>query len=438
MDKKKVVIVGGGFGGLTVASTLSKKTFDVLLLDAKNHHTFQPFLYQIPMCGMEPSAVAFPIRKLVRGFSHCAFQMGRVESINPERKRIKTQDGLISYDILILATGAKPNYFGLEQIKESAYELKSAEQALALREAILSRYESAQVHADPEKLKSLLSFVIIGGGPTGVELAGALCELQHKILTRDYPHLDERFMQVHLVEKQGRLLASMSKKASRKAKEYLERCGVKVYLSRGAEDYDGKQLTLDNGDSIPAGTLVWAAGVSGNAVCGVPENLLSRQNRIKVDSYMRLKGLQDIYAIGDLAAMTPAQDKEGAYPMLAPVAIQQAKQLAENLNREAKEKKPKPFHYKDHGTMAAIGRFFAVVDMSWGTFSGRLAWLIWAIVHVAALMTFREKVRTFVTWAWFYFNYDRSWRIILHARDDSGNQRAKELKTLWEHHALEK
>lgn len=408
----RLVIIGGGFAGIELVRKLRKSDFQIVLLDRHNYHTFQPLLYQVATAGLEPDSIAGPLRKLFKNQKNVFFRMATVQSVSPEKKEIATTIGALRYDYLIFANGSVTNYFGNDNIKEKSFPLKQIPQALDLRSHILQNLEKAVLVNDLKERQALMNFVIVGGGPTGVEVAGSLGELKLHVLPRDFPELDLRSMQIHLVEGSDRLLAGMSGQASEKALKYLRKFHVQVWLNKLVRDYDGERVFFKGEQEIPTRNLIWAAGVKGNVIEGIPESSIGQGNRILVDEYCRVKGMQEVYAVGDIALMQTEQHPMG-HPMLAPVAMQQASLLADNFDRTIKGRETKRFRYKDRGSMATIGRNKAVVDLKFWKFQGAFAWLVWMFVHLMSIYSMRNRFVTLMNWMWNYFTYDRGTRLII-------------------------
>lgn len=406
----RVVIIGGGFGGLMVAKSLKNKPFQVVLLDRHNYHTFQPLLYQVATAGLEPDSIAHPLRTIFTGYKNIFFRMAEVERVDPEQKTVLTNIGEIEFDHLVIATGSKTNFFGMESIKQRSMPMKSIPEALNLRSLMLQNFEAALLTDDLKKREALMNYVIVGAGPTGVELAGALAELKRHVLPHDYPDLDIRRMSIHLVEASDRVLAAMSETSSNKALDYLQRLGVHVWTSTMVKEYDGETV-ITNNKPLPASTLIWAAGVTGAFPAGITSDQV-QAGRIQVDEYNRVVGLENIYAIGDVAVMVSDENPKG-HPMLAQVAIQQGTLLGQNLLREQKGKSLTSFKYKDLGSMATVGRNLAVVDLPRMKVQGFFGWAIWMGVHLVSLIGFRNKVITLFNWIWNYLKYDRGVRLII-------------------------
>lgn len=411
----RLIIIGGGFGGLKLLRKLVKHhRFQIILIDKRNYHTFQPLLYQVASAGLDVSAIAYPLRKTVRGRTPDAFfRMGEAKYIDTELKTVFLDIGQINYDYLVLATGTKTNFFGNKEIERKAMRMKSVPQAVNIRSLVLENLEEATITKDPKKRQALLNFVIAGGGPTGVELSGAIAELRKNVVPKDYIDIDPKEIQIQLIEGQDRLLASMSEKASENAKKALEKLGVQLHLNTRVDSYDGKHIRTANGKEIEAETFVWSAGVTGAPVLGLSEQaLVERANRYKVNDHNRVEGYEHIYAIGDIALMQNEKYPKG-HPMVAQPAIQQGKHLAKNFLRLLDGKELKPFKYVDKGSLATIGRNKAVADLKVGHFSGFIAWILWMAVHLWFLVGFKNRVGTFLSWTYRYINYDRSNRLIV-------------------------
>lgn len=413
----RVVVIGGGFGGIQFMKHLRIKDVQVVMLDRHNYHTFQPLLYQVATAGLEPDSIAAPLRKVFDDKKNFFFRMAKVQSISPDEQLVNTNIGRIHYDYLVIATGTHTNYFGNEKIRNLAFPLKQVPQALNLRSQILQNFEKAVTSDDQEEIDRLTNFVVVGGGPTGVELAGALGELKKYVLPRDYPDLDFKTMKVYLVEGLDRLLPPMSEKSGKQAQKDLEeRFETIVKLNTMVEDYDGYEVSLSTGEKIVAETLVWAAGVTGRVVKGLDKAEIER-SRYRVDAFNRVNGYDNVFAVGDIAYMEQEDFPKG-HPQVAPVAMQQGERLAKNLKLLFQGKAMKPFSYFDKGTMATIGRNRAVADLPNGMkFSGLLAWLAWMFVHLLYLISFRQKFITLGNWVWNYFTYDRGTRLIIRPFD---------------------
>jgi len=412
-DKPRVVIIGGGFGGLQLVKSLAGADCQVVLLDKHNHHTFQPLLYQVATSGLETSSIIYPFRKAFGKQKNFIFRFAEVQKIITDTQTLETSVGEITYDYLIIATGATTNYYGMKEIEERSFALKTIEDAIKLRNHVLRNFEEAVLTSDDQQRNSLMDYVIVGGGPTGVEVAGALAELKKHVFPIDYKELNIVEMDIHLVEASPKLLGAMSEESSKKALEYLQKMGVKVHLGVSVKNYDGYTVTLSNGEKFISQTLLWAAGVAGNPVEGLKTEAILPNKRIKTDAFNKVEGYQNIFAIGDIAAITTEATPKG-HPMLAQPAIQQAVNLAKNLKKIfKKETTLKAFAYKDLGSMATIGRNKAVVELTFMKFQGFFAWLTWLFVHLMALVGFRNRFFVFFSWFSSYFSYDKSNRLII-------------------------
>lgn len=413
--KKRVVIAGAGFAGLKLARSLVHSDFQVVIIDKNNYHQFQPLFYQVATCALEPSTIAFPLRKIFQHSQNIHIRLTELLAVHPDRSAIMTAAGELHYDYLVLAMGTDTNFFGNLNVIAHAMPMKSVTESLNLRNKILQNYEDAVDITDKEEKKGYMSIVVVGGGPTGVEISGALAEMKHYIFPKDYPELDFSLMQLFLVEASPRLLNGMSQQASEKAKIYLEKLGVNVSTDISVKDYDGRQAVLSDGKIIRTRTMIWAAGVTGKKIPGIPESILEKGNRIRVDRYNKAVGLDSVYVIGDIAFMTEETYPKG-HPQVAQVAIQQAKCLAENLQHMAAGKPLRPFTYKDRGVMATIGRNRAVADLPKVRFQGFFAWILWMFVHLVALVGFKNKLLTIINWMWTYITRDQSLRLIIRFR----------------------
>lgn len=408
----KVVIIGGGFAGINLAKKLKNIPLKVVMLDRHNYHTFQPLLYQVATGALEVETIAFPIRRMFQRQHNFTFLLAEVKKINSSNNTIETTIGEITYDYLVLATGATTNFFGNKQLEHFTMDMKTVPQALNLRSMILQNMEKALIEKDSEIKDDWMRFVIVGGGPTGVELAGALAEFKNHILEMDYPGLDKSLMSVHLIESKPRVLGVMSEEASAEAKRFLERMGVKIYNGVRVNAYDGETLQINNGQSLKTKNVLWAAGVLGEVPEGIPESSLQKSRRIETDEINRIKGFQNIFAIGDVAVMTTPDLPDG-HPGVAQVAIQQGKHLAKNLAAIINNQPVTPFKYNDKGSMATIGRNKAVADLGKVKFQGFFAWILWSVVHLFSLIGFKNRLFVFMTWISKYFSYNASTRLIL-------------------------
>ena len=404
-----VVIVGAGFGGLRAARALRKAPVNVVLVDRHNYHLFQPLLYQVATAGLEPEEIARPVRAILRRQSNTEFRMTEVTGLDAGGKRIDTTDGPIAYDYLILAVGGQTNYFGLESVPRHGFGLKDIPEAIRIRNHVLHAFERAMIEANPERRRAELTFVVVGGGPTGVEMAGALSELIRLVLVKDYPRLNVKDVRVLLLEATDRLLAAMPAKLRDAAAETLWRKHVEVRFGATVADYDGARVLLKSGEVIPACTLIWAAGVKAVSLTGRLGLPTAQQGRVPVEPTLEVPGHPDIYVIGDAAYLEVA----GApLPMMAPVAIQMAETAVANIRRRIAGEPPAAFRYRDPGSLATIGRNAAVAYIRGIGFTGFPAWVVWLVVHIIQLIGFRNKLFVLLNWAWDYFFYERAARLI--------------------------
>ena len=409
----RVVIVGGGFAGISFVKKLFNKPVQLVLLDKRNYHTFQPLLYQVSTSGLEPDSIAYPLRKILNKSNNSFFRLAEVHQILPENRTVETNIGSLVYDYLIIATGSKTNFFGNKNVEKNAVWMKSVPQALNLRSLILENFEQATITEDEDRRKALLNFVIAGAGPTGVELSGALAELKNHIVTKDYKDLNPDEIHVHLLEGEQRVLPPMSKKSSANAQLFLENLGVKVHTSTFVEDYQNNIVTTNTGKKFKTETFIWSAGVTGAPVRGLKAHaFVEKTNRYQVNQFNQVHGHEHIFAIGDIAIMQN-EDYPKGHPMLAQPAIQQGEHLAKNLLLLLNNKSMKPFSYFYKGTMATIGRNKAVVDLGKIRFGGFSAWFVWMFVHLWFLVGFRNRIVTFFNWVYNYINYDRAARLIV-------------------------
>ena len=409
-DKKRIVIVGGGFAGINLVKKLNKKGYQLVLIDQNNFHTFQPLLYQVATGGLEPDSIAYPLRKIFQGYSDFFFRMTEVDSVDVAKKQIHTSIGAIGYNILVIAAGSTNNFFGMDNIAEKAMPMKSLSEALDLRSLLLQNVERSIIRtADRQKY---LNFVVAGGGPTGVETAGALSELKSHVLPHDYPELNFREARIILAESGPAVLAGMSEFASRSALESLTKMGVEVMLNSAVKDYDGHKVTLADGREIPSASFIWSAGVKGRTIKGIDATSISRSNRIIVDRFNRVLGCEHVFAVGDIAQMKEDGFPNG-HPMVAQVAIQQAANLAKNILAMEKGATLIPFKYKNLGSLATIGRNKAVADFPFMKMKGFFAWFLWLIIHLMTLVGFRNRLIVFTNWMISYFSYDRAIRLII-------------------------
>lgn len=408
-----IVIIGGGFAGVALAKKLSKQDVQVVLLDKHNYHTFQPLLYQVSTGGLEPDSIAYPIRKILKDFPNFHFRLAEVHEIDTENNTVNTNIGDLKFDYLVVASGSKTNYFGNSEIEKHSMSMKTIPQSLNLRSLILENFEDALLTSDLNERNALMNFVIVGGGPTGVELAGALAEIKKGILPKDYPDLDTRLAQINIIQSGDCILKGMSVKASSKAEDFLEKLGVQIWKNTRVTNYDGKTVTTNSDLTFQAATVVWAAGVKGATIKGLDaEEFITRGNRLLVNEFSQIKGYNHIFAVGDIACMITDEFPNG-FPMMAQPAIQQGDQLGDNLLNLIEDKPTKPFVYKDKGTMATIGRNKAVVDMRKFKFQGIFAWYVWMFVHLFFLIGFRNRMVVFINWVHNYIRFDREARLII-------------------------
>jgi len=418
----KVVIVGAGFAGLRLARKLSNKPgFEIILLDQYNYHQFQPLFYQVATAGLDASNISFPLRKVFQKSRNVRIRLAELKQVIPAENRIITDAENINYDVLVLATGATTNFFGNTQIAGNTFPMKSTVEALQLRYRLLQNFEKALTISDPAVLQRLMNIVVVGGGPTGVELSGALAEMKRYVLPKDYPELDFLKMNIYLVEGTGKTLSAMSEKSSVQSQKYLERLGVKLLTNTLVKDYNGQDLLLSDGNHIAAGTVIWAAGIKGNIPDGIDNKLVARGNRIKTDRHCCVIGYNNIYALGDLAYMETTKFPYG-HPQVAPVAMQQADLLADNLKRiERKSVSLYEFEYNDKGSMATVGRNLAVVDIPKPKlhFGGFIAWLIWMGLHLMLILGVKNRFFVFSNWLYNYITYDQNLRLIFAPKSSS-------------------
>jgi NADH:ubiquinone reductase (H+-translocating) len=412
--KKKIIVIGGGFAGLQFITQLKKNQFEILLIDKLNHHQFQPLFYQVATSQIEPSTISFPLRKIFQSRKDVRIRLAKVQSIERENKSVITNVGHFEYDYLVIASGCKTNYFGNKELKKNVYSLKTTYQAITIRNNILENFERI-LNENNEDKDSLYNIVIVGGGPTGVELAGAFAETKKYILPKDFFRIDFSKLNVILIEGSQHTLNNMSDKAKEASSGYLKKMGVILKMGVFVNNYDGEVLTLSTGETIKTKNVIWAAGITGNAFKGLPEDVYTVGNRIKVDRFNQVEGTDDIYAIGDVASMITPKYTKG-HPQVANVAINQGKNLAKNLYAIEVGKKLKEYEYHDLGSMATIGRNKAVVDLPFMKFTGYLAWYVWMFLHLMLILSVRNKLFVFINWASNYFSKNSSLRLIL--KDD--------------------
>ena len=416
--RKRIVIVGAGFAGLRLARSLNNTPYDVYLIDRHNYHEFQPLMYQVATARLEPSSISFPLRKIFQHSRNVSIRIAEVNHVDTIAKVVETSVGDISYDYLVIALGCSTNYFNNAGIRRNSFPMKSVPNAMALRNRILQTFEDT-IEAGPAELQALLNFVIVGGGPTGVELAGAMAEMKKYILPRDYPEVDFSRFTIYLLEGSPNTLNAMSDASKAKSREYLEKLGVIVRTSTVVEDYDGVTVKLKGGETLPARNVIWAAGVIANKLDGLPETSIVRGQRIRTNRYGEVEGLDGVYAVGDIAYM-PTPKYPNGHPQLANVAIAQAAHVAANFKRETKGRPRVEFEYHNKGTMATVGKRKAVVDLPGFSFQGGLAWLTWMFVHLMLLLNVRNKLLVFFNWTMSYFANDSTLRLMLKAdRNDA-------------------
>ena len=414
----KLIIIGAGFGGLRLARKLSNKTgFDITIIDKFNYHQFQPLFYQVATAGLDASNISFPLRKVFHKSKNVRFRMAEVETINTENKTVKTNIGDFEYGALVIATGAGTNFFGNAAMEANAFPMKSTTEALQLRHRLLHNFEDAVNVKDQAELQRLMTVVVVGGGPTGVELSGAIADMKKYVLPKDYPELDFEKMKIYLLEGTGKTLGTMSEKSSADSQKYLERLGVTVLTNSLLKEYDGKIALMQDGKTINTSLVIWAAGIKGNVPAGINKDLIARGNRIKTDRQCRVLGHENIFAIGDVAYMEEPAFPNG-HPQVAPVAIQQADMLAINLRyieMKSGNKQILEFEYNDKGAMATVGRNLAVVDVPRPKlhFRGFFAWLIWMSLHLMLILGVKNRFFVFCNWVYNYFTKDQNLRLII-------------------------
>ena len=415
-DKKRIVIVGGGLGGLELAFKLVDDDYQVVLLDKNNYHQFPPLIYQVASGGLEPSSISFPFRRLFQGKKDFFFRMAKVESVNTDKKTIKTTVGEIDYDYLVLAFGAKTNFFGNKDIEATTLPMKSVSEAMRLRNTILRNLELALTEEDPARKQALMNIVVVGGGASGVEIAGAVAEMKKNIIARDYPDLDSSQMHIYLVNAVDRLLSAMDPVSSKRAERDLKELHVHIRQPQFATEYKDGILKTSAGLEIPTQTVIWVSGICANTVEGFPAESIGHAGRFLTDRFCRVKGVKDVYAIGDVSLVEGDEEYPLGHPQLAQVAMQQAKTVAKNFKAMSKGKELKPFKYKNLGVMATIGRNHAVAEISGKKFGGFPAWALWLVVHLRSILGVKNKTFILLNWVWNYINYKQSLRLILKAK----------------------
>ena len=409
----RIVIIGGGFAGIALAKKLKNKNLQVVLLDKHNYHTFQPLLYQVATGGLEAGSIAYPIRKVIQEYKDFYFRLTSVTEIDTKNKKVIAEIGELSYDYLVIATGSKTNYFGNKEIERNSMSMKTIPQSLNIRSLILENFEQAVLTKDSAEKNTLINFVLVGGGPTGVELAGALAEMKKEILQKDYPDLNIDKMEINLIQSGDRILNTMSEKSSKEAQDFLENLGVKIWKNVRVLNYDGKTITTNTDLTFETATVIWTAGVRGALVPGLDaQSLVENVKRIRVNEFNQVKGFDTIFAIGDIAMMELSDYPEG-HPMMAQPALQQGRLLGENIIKLINKQPMIPFQYNDKGSMATIGRNKAVVDLPKYHFSGIFAWFVWMFVHLFSLIGFKNKAVVFLNWVYNYIRFDREGRLII-------------------------
>ncbi len=415
-DKKRIVIVGGGLGGLELAFKLVDDDYQVVLIDKNNYHQFPPLIYQVASGGLEPSSISFPFRRLFQGKKDFFFRMAKVESVNTDKKIINTTVGEIDYDYLVMAFGAKTNFFGNKDIEATTLPMKSVSEAMRLRNTILRNLELALTEEDPARKQALMNIVVVGGGASGVEIAGAVAEMKKNIIARDYPDLDSSQMHIYLVNAVDRLLSAMDPVSSKRAERDLKELHVHIRQPQFATEYKDGILKTSAGLEIPTQTVIWVSGICANTVEGFPAESIGHAGRFLTDRFCRVKGVKDVYAIGDVSLVESDEEYPLGHPQLAQVAMQQAKTVAKNFKAMSKGKELKPFKYKNLGVMATIGRNHAVAEISGKKFGGFPAWALWLVVHLRSILGVKNKTFILLNWVWNYINYKQSLRLILKAK----------------------
>jgi NADH dehydrogenase len=411
-EKKRVVIVGCGFAGLKLARKLRHSGYQVVIVDKCNYHQFQPLFYQVATAGLEPSAISFPLRKIFQHYKDFYIRIAEAMNIDTEKQQLWTTLGIIRYDYLVLTQGASNFFFGMKAMESLSKPMKSVSEALDLRNTLLQNFENALAATTDEDREGFLNLVVVGGGPTGIEVSGALADMRKYVLGKDYPELAKEKIHIYLIEGMNRLLLALSERSAEKAKEFLERLGVNVILNTQVRNFDGKNVETSDGKKIRTNLVIWTAGITGARIGGLRESSYGRNNRLVVDRFNQVKGYSNIFALGDVALMEEPRFPFG-HPQVAPVAIQQASLLSKNLVRTRIQKEWIPFTYKDKGTMATVGRNLAIVELPNARFYGTFAWLVWMFVHLMSIVGIRNRFLILINWFWNYVTYDTSLRLIL-------------------------
>lgn len=408
----RVVVIGGGFAGVSLIKKLKKVPVQVVLLDKNNFHQFQPLLYQVATSAIEPDNIVFPLRKLFKGYPNVVFRMANATKVYSENNIVVTDIGAVEYDYLIIAAGSATNFFGMLDVQKNSIGMKNIQEAIDIRSLMLQHLEKAVTTCDEYEGDALTNIAVVGGGPAGVETAGALAEFKKYIIPKDYPELDLEMVSIYLIEASDELLLSMTDKSSENALSYLRKMGVNVLLNTVVKSYDGLEVETNQEDTLYAKTVIWTAGVAGNVPDGISKESRTKGNRILVDNYSRVKGFSNIYAIGDVAAMHSETYPTG-HPMVAQVAIQQGVQLADNISLQLTNKEQRPFLYVDKGSLATVGKRKAVADLRRFNLGGFIAWLLWSVVHLMSISGFRNKLLVGLNWAWSYFTHEKGNRLII-------------------------
>lgn len=416
--QKRIVIVGAGFGGLSLAQKLSKENVQVVLIDKNNYHQFPPLFYQVATAGLEPSSISFPLRKVFQKLKNVHIRVTEAIKVDTASNVLVTTLGDISYDYLVLSMGADTNFFGNKSIQENSIPMKSVSEALYLRNTLLQNFENALTTSDEDELAGIMNIVVAGGGPTGVEVSGTLAELKRTVLPKDFPELDFNKLTIYLMEGSPKVLSAMSEESSTKGIEFLKKLGVKVCLNARVKDFDGKHVQLESGETIRTNTMIWATGIKAVSIEGINSDSIGKGSRLKVDPINKVIGYPNIFALGDIAMMVDEKYPNG-HPQLAQPAIQQGKLLAKNLVKLIKNKQTEPFKYKDLGSMATVGRNLAVVDLPFWKFQGFFAWVVWMVVHLFSILGVKNKLFVFLNWVWNYITYDQYLRLIIKPKKKS-------------------